>query len=66
MTVLVNGEPRDGIEGRALADLLVEVAGTLRGSAAVVDDEVVPRGEWQSFQLRDGQRIEVIKAVQGG
>ncbi|HJQ44517.1 MAG TPA: sulfur carrier protein ThiS [Jatrophihabitantaceae bacterium] len=63
---MVNGEARDTLEGRTLADVLTEVAGSLRGSAVVVDDAVVPRAQWDELLVRDGQRIEVITAVQGG
>ena len=34
--------------------------------AAAVDGEVVPRREWTETRLEDGQRIEVVQAVQGG
>jgi sulfur carrier protein len=66
VSVTINGEPRDAIAGRTLADVLAEVAGTLRGSAVVVDGEVVPRAQWDSLAIRDGQTVEVITAVQGG
>ena len=66
MSVTVNGEPRETLAGRTLAEVLAEVAGTLRGSAVVVDGEVVPRARWDSVAVRDGQQIEVITAVQGG
>jgi thiamine biosynthesis protein ThiS len=26
----------------------------------------VPRGEWASTELQDGQRVEALQAVQGG
>jgi len=67
MSISVNGAGRDlAAGGSTLAELIAEIAGSLRGSAAVVDGEVVPRSEWDRFELRDGQRIEVIKATQGG
>lgn len=66
MSVFINGAPDDEAAGRTIAEVLVDVAGSLRGSAVVVDGEVVPRGEWQNYQLRPGQRVEVITAVQGG
>jgi sulfur carrier protein len=66
MTVLVNGVADESAVGRTIADVLVDVAGSLRGSAVVVDGEVVPRGEWQRYRLATGQRVEVITAVQGG
>ena len=34
--------------------------------AVALDGEVVPRGEWASTELRDGQELEVLHAVQGG
>jgi len=40
--------------------------GDARGVAVAVDGEVVPRGDWPGTALRDGQRVEVLHAVQGG
>jgi sulfur carrier protein len=37
-----------------------------RGVAVAVDGEVVPRGQWTATGLSDGQRVEVLQAVQGG
>ncbi|HSY15413.1 MAG TPA: sulfur carrier protein ThiS [Jatrophihabitantaceae bacterium] len=65
MNLIVNGSARE-LPVTTLAELLALVAGSLRGSAAAVDGEVVPRGEWDAFQLRDGQAVEVLTAVQGG
>jgi sulfur carrier protein len=38
----------------------------LRGVAIALDEEVVPRSHWATCQLREGQRIEVVRASQGG
>jgi sulfur carrier protein len=37
-----------------------------RGVAVAVDGEVVPHGEWERLELREGQQVEVLQAVQGG
>ena len=66
MSVIVNGEIDTSAVNRTVADVLVDVTGSLRGSAVVVDGEVVPRGEWQTYRLRPGQRVEIITAGQGG
>ena len=66
MSVIVNGDSDNSAVGRTVAEVLVGVAGSLRGSAVVVDGEVLPRTEWQTYTLRAGQRVEVITAVQGG
>jgi sulfur carrier protein len=47
----------------------VELAGAPedgRGVAVALDGEVVPRGEWATTELREGQALEVLRAVQGG
>jgi sulfur carrier protein len=66
--VHINGErrelPRDATVAVAVREAGVERDG--RGVAVAVDGEVVPRGEWQRTQLREGQQIEVLRAVQGG
>ena len=68
MTIWLNGEERDLPAGVSLADA-VEAAGAptgRQGIAVAVDGEVVPRGEWERTELADGQRVEVVQAVQGG
>lgn len=36
------------------------------GVAVAVDDAVVPRSRWAATALADGQRLEIVTAVQGG
>jgi sulfur carrier protein len=66
VSVIVNGAVDEAAAGRTLSELLHARAGGLRGSAVVVDDEVIPRAEWDTYRLRAGQRVELITAVQGG
>jgi sulfur carrier protein len=66
MTITLNGAPRELPDSVTLAALLTELTGSTRGSAAIVDGEVVPRREWDGFRLRNGQVVELITAVQGG
>jgi sulfur carrier protein len=68
MTVVtLNGERRD-LGERATIETAVRAMGAPdgRGVAVALDGEVVPRGEWASTEVRDGQRVEVLHAVQGG
>jgi sulfur carrier protein len=66
MNLTINGEARSFANDLTLDALLREVTGTTRGSAAAVDGEVIPRGEWTSYRLHEGQAVEVLTAVQGG
>jgi sulfur carrier protein len=67
MTVELNGEPVELGAGASVADAVAHSgAASRRGLAVAVDGEVVPRREWERTALRDGQRVEVVVAVQGG
>ena len=68
MQVVLNGEPRELPDG-ATAETAVRASGAAeegRGVAVAVNGEVVPRGEWAGTELVPGERIEVLRAVQGG
>lgn len=66
--ITLNGERSDLPRGATLAAALerVGLAADARGVAVAVDGEVVPRTSWSSFELRDGCRVEVLGAMQGG
>ena len=68
MRIVVNGAETELSDGAtveaALAELEVPAAG--RGVAVAVDAEVVPRTQWQTHELNEGARIEVLRAIQGG
>ena len=66
MKIELNGARHELDEATTLRELVETLAGSTRGSAVVVDDEVVPRAQWPQFRLRDGQRVELVTAVQGG
>jgi sulfur carrier protein len=68
MRVLLNGseaELADGATVQAAIEAL-ELPADGRGVAVAVDAEVVPRTEWDTHELREGARIEVLRAIQGG
>ncbi|MCX4397194.1 MULTISPECIES: sulfur carrier protein ThiS [unclassified Streptomyces] len=65
-TVSVNGEARPVAAGTTLASLVATLTTAHTGVAAAVNETVVPRGRWSTAVLRDGDRVEVLTAVQGG
>jgi sulfur carrier protein len=66
VTVHVNGAAREIPAGSALADLFALVTSAQSGIAVAVNGEVVPRGSWPDTRLADGDRVEVVTAMQGG
>ena len=66
--VTINGEERELPAPATVANLIASLqnAPEGRGVAVAVEGEVVPRAQWPSTELRDGAKVEVVVAVQGG
>lgn len=65
MELVLNGEPTS-VDYDDLAQLVSDNAPSTRGVAVAVNQEVVPRSEWISTRLADGDRVEILAAAQGG
>ena len=68
MKVVLNGseaELTDGATVQAAIEAL-DLPASGRGVAVAVDAEVVPRTEWDTHELTEGARVEVLRAIQGG
>jgi sulfur carrier protein len=68
MMVELNGTETRLPSGATVADAIAATGAEPdgRGVAAAVDGEVVPRAGWRELKLLEGQRIEIVMAVQGG
>jgi sulfur carrier protein len=66
ITVSVNGEAREVPAGFTLDRLVATLTSARSGVAAAVNEAVVPRGQWPGLRLTEGDRIEILTAVQGG
>jgi sulfur carrier protein len=66
ITVHVNGEPRALAAPVVLRALVAEFTTAPSGVAAAVNETVVPRARWADTRLADGDRVEILTAVQGG
>ncbi len=66
IAVRVNGATRELAEDATVTSLLAVLGRDDRGVAVAVNETVVPRRVWPSTILRAGDRIEVLRAAQGG
>ena len=68
MTIELNGEQLELADGAHVVDAVARagVDGTPRGVAVAVDGEVIPRSDWERTVLSEGQKVEVVGAIQGG
>jgi thiazole synthase len=68
MKVELNGEQVALPDGAPVSEAVAASGadGGRGGVAVAIDGEVVPRSEWERTVLREGQRVEVLAAIQGG
>jgi sulfur carrier protein len=50
----------------ALSDFLKEQKISPEGIAVAVNDNVIRKTEWREYIIREGDRIEIVHARQGG
>lgn len=67
MKLKVNGDTVD-TQATTVNELLMqfEVDGDGKGTAVAVNDSVVPKAEWKEQKLEEEDRVEIIRATQGG
>ncbi|MDQ1011314.1 sulfur carrier protein ThiS [Streptomyces sp. PKU-EA00015] len=66
MNVSVNGETRELADRTTLDTVVAALTAAPSGVAAAVNETVVPRSQWAGTRLGDGDRVEILTAVQGG
>lgn len=66
LLVAVNGERLKLSPGATVADVVGALGCGSRGVAVAVNSQLVPRSQWGSVELAEGDRVEVLHAVVGG
>lgn len=65
MEITINNKTVD-TQANNLNDLAIELALPQKGVAVAVDNKMIPRNEWDSFMLKEGAKVIIIKAACGG
>ncbi|HEX9799867.1 MAG TPA: sulfur carrier protein ThiS [Thermoanaerobaculia bacterium] len=66
LALTVNGRLHAVPAETTVAELVAELAGEVRMVAVERNGEIVPRGRWSATPLADGDRVELVRFVQGG
>ena len=66
LDLIVNGEPRQVPDGATVADLVTSLGSNPRAVAVERNGDLVPRARFGATALAVGDRIEVVRFVQGG
>lgn len=66
VTVSVNNEIKVIAAEQVLASLIGEWGFQPAGVAVAVNEDFVPRSQYQCVRLREGDKVDVLAPVQGG
>ncbi len=66
--IFINGEPYEAPDRATISELLaaLSIDSEAPGIAVAVDSEIATRGAWTQHEVRDGARVEIVTATQGG
>lgn len=65
MEVIVNNKSVQ-TQAVTIEELAAEMNLPSQGVAVAIDNKMVPRAEWSSISLVDGQKLTILKAFCGG
>jgi thiamine biosynthesis protein ThiS len=66
MKLIINGEEKSVDKVSSVSDLLRELGLKADRVAVELNREIAARNSWDSTQLKDGDRLEIVQFVGGG
>lgn len=67
MIIQLNGEAKSLEKSVSLSDFIkLNLKLETRGIAVAVNQDVVPKKEWEGFILKENDHVEIVRATQGG
>jgi sulfur carrier protein len=62
----VNGEPWQGPVGTTVSDIVANWCPSPKGVAVARNGDVVSKSRWETTEVSNGDRIEIVSAAAGG
>lgn len=66
MRILFNDEPMQCVSGLTVAALLDQLRQLKPGMALALNQQILPREQWELQQVRDGDQILLFQVIAGG
>lgn len=66
MNIIVNGNTRTFLHESSLTSILKELSLVGKVMAAAVNMEIVKQDSWDTYKLKDGDKLELLDFVGGG
>jgi len=64
--IKVNGEVAENIAGNNVAEYLTESGYDLKRVAVELNGDILPKAQYESTLLQDGDNVEIVSFVGGG
>ncbi len=66
MRIIVNGEEKEFDRELTIKELVEELGIKVPNFAVAVGMDVIPKSEYETYKLKDGDRVEIVHFVGGG
>lgn len=66
MTIIINGEEKEFEENISLKGIITNLQVEDKVMAAAVNMEIVKKDEWNSYIVKDNDKLELLQFVGGG
>jgi thiamine biosynthesis protein ThiS len=66
MQLTINGEPREFADGLTITGLVAHLEIKTDRVAVELNQQIVPRSNWDATMLKNGDRLEIVHFVGGG
>ncbi|MGL4410681.1 MAG: sulfur carrier protein ThiS [Bacteroidales bacterium] len=66
MIIYINDQEREVTDNCTLAQALIELEISTKGTAIASHDEIIFRAKWESYTLSPKEKVTIIRATCGG
>ncbi len=66
MKIIVNGEEKEFDRELTIKELVEELGIKVPNFAVAVGMDVIPKSEYDTYRLKDGDKVEIVHFVGGG
>jgi len=66
MKISVNENAIELADGANIEQLLIVLESPLKGSAIAVNQKIISRSEWATYQLQEDDQVSLFQAIAGG
>ena len=66
MKISVNENAIELADGANIEQLLITLESPLKGSAIAVNQKIISRSEWATYQLQEDDQVSLFQAIAGG